>query len=126
MKRFCLPELRLENVPSEYGQDAAYLLRGVAQYVWNAIDLLIPDKILLQLESEFDLSTSFCEANLTTIYALKGTLIPVALCWDEEENASEALTVMPTSEFAHDDDWFNLVVQATRNQQLQIRQKSRS
>ncbi len=79
MKRFSLPDLRLDNVPPQYGPEAAYLLRGVAQYMWNAIDRIVPDKCVLELDSEFDLSTSACEANLTAVYGLKGSLVPVAL-----------------------------------------------
>jgi hypothetical protein len=123
MKRFSLPELCIENVPAQFGQEAAYLVRGVGQYIWNAIDLLIPDKNRLQLESEFDLSTHFCEIDRSLIFGLKGTLIPIALCWSESENATDALTIMPSAEFARDDDWFQSIVPTLLDQKAKIREK---
>lgn len=107
MRRFGMPELELLEVPQNFAQYGAYLLRGVAQYMWCAIEKSIPDTTTLRFNNEFDLPANLCELNKAEKAQMHGKLIPVLLSSAETAGDKEArLTVSPTMEFATDDQWF--------------------
>jgi hypothetical protein len=121
MKRFGLPELELVDVPQEFGRDGAYLLRGIAQYIWNTIELTVPEQTCVLLDQELDISSACCEADKFARYEISGSIFPVGLRWGEaKQGLPSRLEVTPTNEFALSDQWFGAIMGPLRDQRLSL------
>jgi hypothetical protein len=120
MSRFGLPELVVHEVLPEYGQEMAYVLRGLAQYMWSAIEKLLPASSTLQLNEELDLPSSFCELDKAQACKIAGQLLPISLCWGESNQGRSNLIVSPTMDFEAEEDWFETIVNAVRREKLQL------
>jgi len=120
MSRFGLPELEVHDVLPEHGQELAYLLRGLGQYMWSAIEKLLPSSSTLKLSEELDLSTAFCELDKALACKVAGVLLPLSICSGESKLGGSRLIVSPTIEFEAEGDWFNTIVKAIRRERLQL------
>ncbi|HEY9775145.1 MAG TPA: hypothetical protein V6C81_15375 [Planktothrix sp.] len=113
MRRFGLPELQVNEVNPAFGQDVAYFLRGLGQYMWSTIEKLIPATTTLSLTEELDFPSSFCELDKFTARSLPGTLLPCSLNYVDPD-LKPSILVEPTMEFDTEDQWFNHIVQTLR------------
>jgi hypothetical protein len=120
MARFGLPELELLDVPPECGQDGAYLLRGVAQYIWNGVDITVPEHQRIVLPEENDISSAFCEFDKFARFDMEGSILPIGFCWSETEPGGTRLSVVPTNEFALTDQWFGAIIGPLRDQRTSL------
>jgi hypothetical protein len=116
MRRFMLPELEINEVNPAFGPDIAYFLRGLGQYMWSAIERILPAETTLRLDSSLDFSPAFCELNKAEAYNLHGALLPLSLSWSdtEAEDNQKYLVVEPSIEFESEEEWFHLIVQTLR------------
>jgi hypothetical protein len=124
MQRFGLPELELLDVPQEFGPDGAYLLRGIAQYMWNTIELTVPEQSAILLDEDLDISSACCEADKFARYEIGGSIFPVGLrpveSGTNQTTDGPRLEVTPTNEFALSDQWFGAIMGPLRDQRLSL------
>lgn len=119
MVRFGLPELTLPEVPANLGSDCAYLLRGVAQFLWTQLERAHPEQPFVTVESTLKLQAKFCQYGNPTFHSVEELDLPLALELFETRNEA-MLVVRPTPDFEDYYDWLCSLVSSIMDHRLNI------